>query len=180
MEELLQQVAGLHESTNTSPTPPSLIIVDRLEGYLSGLGFGSSNGYQLGEHSCAARLSALLLDTSVFLTQRLQECDPSLAPCRVIVSFQSERDTRQETGEASATDPILDVLDRYFQTRCTLCRDGSPNTAQAGLQELWHIYFSGKGVAGSSSPKDCDDKQGLAQEWQLLLYPEGLVQFKLV
>lgn len=176
----MQQVAGLHESTNTSPTPSSLIIIDRLEGYLSGLGIRSSNGYQLGEHSCAARLSALLLDTSVFLTRRLQECDPSLAPCRVIVSFQSERDTRQATGEASATDPILDVLDRYFQTRCTLCRDGSPNTALAGPQELWHIYFSGKGVAGSSIPKDCDNKQGLAQEWQLLLYPDGLVQFKLV
>lgn len=180
MEELLQQVAGLHESTNTFPTPPSLIIVDRLEGYISGLGFGSSNGYQLSEPSCAARLSALLLDTSVFLTQRLQEWDPILAPCRVIVSFQSERDTGQATGEASATDPILDVLDRYFQTRCTLCRDGHPNTALPGLQELWHIYFSGKGVAGSSGPKDCDDKQGLAQEWQLLLYPDGLVQFKCV
>lgn len=179
MEELLQQVARLHESTKTSPTPPSLIIVDRLEGYLSGLGCGSSNGYQLGEHSCAARLSALLLDTSVFLTQRLQERNPSSAPCRTIVSFQSERDTRRATAEASATNPILDVLDRYFQTRCTLCRDAGPNGALAGLQELWHIYFSGKGAAGSSSPDDCDDKQGLAQEWQLLLYPDGLVQFKL-
>ncbi|KAF3846802.1 hypothetical protein F7725_003880, partial [Dissostichus mawsoni] len=34
--DLLQQVAGLHESQNTSPTPPSLIIVDRLEGFLGG------------------------------------------------------------------------------------------------------------------------------------------------
>ncbi|XP_037649157.1 ATPase SWSAP1 [Sebastes umbrosus] len=179
VEELLQQVASLHESTNTSPTPPSLIIVDRLEGYLCGPGGGSHSGFHPGEQSCAAHLSALLCDSAAFLTQLLRQRCPSSAPCRIIASFQSEVDTGQAGGEASATDPILDVLDRYFQVRCTLDRDRSYEAAAAGLQEVWNIYLSGTGITEASSTKDCEDRPAIAQEWQLLISSDGLMEFKL-
>lgn len=179
MEELLQQVASLHESTNTSPTPPSLIIVDGLDSYLSGSGRGSSKGFYSGEQSCAAHLSALLWDTAVFLTQLLQQHSLCVAPCRLIASFLSE-DTRQAAGKASSTDPILDVLYRYFKVCCTLVQEKSYEAAASGLQEVWHIYFSGTGSADSSGAKDSDDKPDEAQEWQLLIFPDDLVEFKLV
>uniref|UniRef100_A0A4W6EBY8 SWIM-type zinc finger 7 associated protein 1 n=1 Tax=Lates calcarifer TaxID=8187 RepID=A0A4W6EBY8_LATCA len=95
VEELLQQIASLHESTNTSPTPPSLIIVDRLESFLCGPGGGSHSGFHPGEQSCAAHLSALLCDTAAFLTQILEQRSTSSGPCRVIASFQSEVNTGQ-------------------------------------------------------------------------------------
>lgn len=180
MEELLQQVASLHESNNTSPTPPSLIIVDRLEGYLCGRGGGSHSGFHPGEQSCAAHLSALLCDSAAFLTQLLKQRSSSSAPCRLIASFQSEADTGPADGEASATDPILHVLDRYFQVRCTLDRDRSYEAAAAGLQEVWHIYLSGTGITEASGTKDSEDRPGAAHEWQLLIFPDGLMEFKLV
>nr|XP_046272604.1 ATPase SWSAP1 [Scatophagus argus] len=180
VEELLLQVASLHESTNTSPTPPSLIIVDRLEGYLCGSGGGSHSGYHLDEQSRTAHLSALLCDSAAFLTHLLEQRSSSSAPCRLIASFQSEVDTGDAAGETSATDPILDVLDRYFQVRCTLDRDRSYQAAAAGLQEMWHIYLSGRGMTEASSAKDCEDRTGEAKEWQLLIFPDGLMEFKLV
>ncbi|XP_029293527.1 ATPase SWSAP1 [Cottoperca gobio] len=179
VEELLQQVAGLHEPPNTSPTPPSLIIVDRLEGYLCGGAGGSLSGFQPGEQSCAAHLSALLCDTAAFLTQLLKQRSPSSAPCRVIASFQSEVDTGQVGREASATDPILAVLDRYFQVRCTLDRDSSYEAAAAGLQDVWHVYLSRTGITEASCTEDCEDGPAVAQEWQLLISPDGLMEFKL-
>ncbi|XP_044187391.1 ATPase SWSAP1 [Thunnus albacares] len=180
LEELLQQVAGLHESTNTSPTPPSLIIVDRLEGFLFAPAADSHSGFHPGERSCAAHLSALLCDTAAFLTQVLQQRASSSAPCRVIASFQPERDTGKDGGGPSATDPILDVLDRYFMVRCTLDQDRSYEATAAELQEMWHIYLSGTGIREDSCTKDCDDKPGVAQEWQLFIFPDGLMEFKLV
>ncbi|XP_044036291.1 ATPase SWSAP1 [Siniperca chuatsi] len=180
VKELLQQVASLHESTNTSPTPPSLIIVDRLEGYLCGPGGGRHSGFHPGEQSCAAHLSALLCDSAAFLTQLLRQRSPSSAPCRIIASFQSEVDTGHAGGEASAGHPILDVLDRYFQVRCTLDRDRSYEATAAGLQEVWHIYLFGTGITEASSTKDCEDRPPVAQEWQLFIFPDGLMEFKLV
>lgn len=177
VEELLQQVASLHESTNTCSTPPSLIIVDRLEGYLCG---GSQSGFHPGEQSCAAHLSALLCDTAAFLTQLLKHRSPSSAPCRVIASFQSAVGSEQASREATATDPTLDVLDRYFQVRCTLEQDRSYEAAAAGLQEVWHVYLSGTSITDASSTKDREDWHGLTQEWKLLMYPDGLMEFKLV
>lgn len=177
VEELLQQVAGLHEGTNTSPVPPSLIIVDKLEGFLCGPGGGSHCGFHPGEQSRAAHLSALLCDTAAFLTQLLRQRRSGSAPCRIVASFQSGVGAGRAGGDASATDPILDVLDRYFQGRCTLERDGSHG---AGLQEVWHVYLSGTGVTEDSQTKDCEDRAAAAEEWQLLIFPDGLMEFKLV
>lgn len=176
MEELLQQVASLHEPTNTSPTPPSLIIVDRLESFLSGPGGGSQSGFHPVEQSCTAHLAALLCDTAAFLTQVLEQRGSSSAPCRIIASFLSEVNTG---GDPSATDPILDVLNRYFQVRCTLDQDRSYQGAAAAAQEVWHVYFSGRGITDSSFTKDCGNSSGIAQEWQLLIFPDGFMEFKL-
>ncbi|KAF0032313.1 ATPase SWSAP1 isoform X2 [Scophthalmus maximus] len=175
VEELLHQIASLHESTNTSPTPPSLIIVDRLEGFLRG-----HSELHPGEQSCAAHLSALLCDTAAFLTQVLEKRPSSSGPCRVIASFRSQEDAGQAGGEPSATDPVLDILDRYFQVRCTLDQDRGYEAAAAGLQQVWNIYLSGRGIADASDTKDCEDRPAEAQEWQLLIYPDGLMEFKVV
>uniref|UniRef100_UPI0037E9AE0C ATPase SWSAP1 n=1 Tax=Semicossyphus pulcher TaxID=241346 RepID=UPI0037E9AE0C len=180
VEDLLQQVASLHESINMSPAPPSLIIIDRLERYLSGPGDGSTYGFHPGEQSFAAHLSALLCDSAAFLTQQLKQRSSSLAPCRFIASFESEADTRQAGGEASATDPILDVLDRYFHVHFTLVQDRSYEAAAAGLQEVWHIYLSGTGITQDSCTKDHKDTLNVDQEWQLLIFPDGLMEFKLL
>lgn len=182
MQELLQHVASLQEPANTSPTAPSLIIVDRLEGYLRGAGDSSHSGFQLRELSCAAHVSSLLCDTAAFLTQVLEQRAPSLTPCRVIASFQPEVDMGQTSGEPSAPDPILDVLDRYFQVCCTLDQDRSYGAVATGLQEeVWHINLSGTGIREVSGPETGEDSQSaLAQEWELLIFPDGLMEFKLV
>ncbi|KAJ4921513.1 hypothetical protein JOQ06_015404 [Pogonophryne albipinna] len=170
--DLLQQVAGLHESQNTSPTPPSLIIVDRLEGFLG--------GNHSEDQSSAAHLSALLCDTSSFLTHILKQRSPSSAPCRLIASFRSDVDSEHAGGESSATDPILDVLDRYFQMRCTLDRDRSYEAAAAGVKELWNVYLSATGITEDACTKEREDRPAAApKEWQLSISPDGSMEFKM-
>ncbi|XP_043955261.1 ATPase SWSAP1 [Gambusia affinis] len=172
LEELLQQVASLHES----PCPPSLIIIDRLDGFLRGAVAGSHLGFHSGDESRAAHLAALLCDTAAFLTEVLEKRGSSSAPCRSIASFLSDADSSgQESRDTSATDPILDVLDRYFQARCTLDQDRSYEAAAAAAQEAWHVYLSGTKI-----PDDREEDPALAQEWKLLVFPEGLMEFKLV
>lgn len=171
LEELLQQVSGLHEDAAQTASLPSLIIVERLDGYLAGsVGSGSSSsggGYQLHDYSCAAHLSSLLWDTCAFLTHLQQQKDCSTAACRLIGSFQSNDDT----GGSSAADPqIMEVLDRYFQTRCTLHRAGGRVAAAgAATQGLWNVYFSGRGLTHGA----------VVSEWQMRLFPDGLVQCRL-
>ncbi|XP_034045897.1 ATPase SWSAP1 [Thalassophryne amazonica] len=176
VEELLQQVAALHESAHISPTPPSLIIVDRMEGYLRGPAGGSHTTLHSGEQSCAAHLSALLCDTAAFFSRILEQRGSNLGPCRVIAAFQPESDTGQSSVESSATDPVLDVLDRYFQVRCTLDRDRSYDAVAAGAQEAWHIYLSGTGITEASCSTD---KLGSAQEWQVITRQDGFIEFKM-
>ncbi|XP_029914214.1 ATPase SWSAP1 [Myripristis murdjan] len=182
VEDLLQQVASLHETVSTAPTPPSLVIVDRLEGYLHGsAGSSSHTGFHQGEQSCAAHVSALLCDTAAFLTQILEQRGSSSAPCRVIASYHSELQAGSASGELPAPDPILAVLDRYFQVRCTLDRDRSCKATAAGLQELWHIFLSGTGLTEASPAKGSEVRNvGVAHEWQLVIFPDGLMEFTLV
>lgn len=162
------------------PASPSLVIVDRIEGYLRGPGGSNSSGFHPGEQSCAAYLSALLCDTAIFLTEVLTQRCSSSAPCHLIASFLSEVDTGQTSGEAFATDPILCVLDRYFQVRCTLDLDKNYGATESGLQEVWHIYFSGTGITKASSSTDCENRPSRNQEWQLLIFTDGLMEFKVV
>lgn len=173
-------MASLHESTNLYPSPPSLIIIDRLDGYLCGPGGGDTCGFHSGEQSLAAHLSALLCDSASFLTQLLKQRSSSTGPCRFIASFQSGDESEKTDEETSASDPILQVLDRYFQVRCTLDRNGSYEAAAAGLQEIWHIYFSGTQIPQDFLSKDSEDRSSRDREWQLLVFPDGLMEFKLV
>lgn len=175
VEELLQQVASLHESPNLSPKPPSLIIVDRLDGYLCA--GGSHGGFHPGDQSCAAHVSALLCDTAAFLTQVLEQRASGSAPCRVLASFQTAEGT---AGDTLTSDPILDVVDRYFQVRCTMDQDKSYEATAAGLQQLWNIFFSGSAVTNAPCSNEDDDKTGTDRQWKLLVFPDGLMEFRLV
>uniref|UniRef100_A0A1A8FB46 SWIM-type zinc finger 7 associated protein 1 n=2 Tax=Nothobranchius korthausae TaxID=1143690 RepID=A0A1A8FB46_9TELE len=170
LEELLQQVAGLHES----PTPPSLIIVDRLEDFLSGSACSGHVGLHSAERLSAAHLSALLCDTSAFLTRVLQQKGSSSFPCCLIASFLSKEDSQLDSRDSSTSDPILDVVDRYFQVRCTLDQDRSYEAAAASAQEVWHIYLSGGEVLA------CDDGSPVGQEWKVFVYADGVMEFSLV
>ena len=171
LEELLQQVAGLHESSSTSPTPPSLIVVDRLEAYLCGPGGSRQAGFRMDHLSRAAHLSALLCDTAVFLRRG----SSSSSPCQVIASYQPEDDSGQAGGQTHTSCSVLHVLDRFFQARCTLTRDESYEAEAAGLQEIWHIY-----VSLDFNGERCEDRKGDDQEWQLLVAPGGVMEFQMV
>lgn len=167
---MLKQVAALHECNSGSSTPPSLIIVDRLEAYLCGPAGSAQAGFHPEHLSCAAHLSALLCDTSLFLTQ-------GSAPCQLIASYLSEDDTGQTGGEARATDSVLDVLDRFFQARCTLTKDESYEAEAAGMQEIWRVYISGP---KDFNVKNCEDSSGVDQEWQIFISSDGSMEFKMV
>lgn len=161
-------MSSLHESTNA---PPSLVVVSGLEGFLCARGRGP------GELSCAAHLSALLCDTAWFFSHVLEQRCSGSAPCRLLASFHCDADAERSDGEASATDLLLNVLDRYFQVRCTLDRDAGREAAAAGLQERWHVYLSGRGI---TEDKDWEARLGPARDWQLSVFPNGSVEFKLV
>uniref|UniRef100_A0A3Q2E4R4 SWIM-type zinc finger 7 associated protein 1 n=1 Tax=Cyprinodon variegatus TaxID=28743 RepID=A0A3Q2E4R4_CYPVA len=87
------------------PLPPSLIIIDRLDGFLRDPGL-----------SCAAHLAALLCDTAAFLTEVLQQRGPSSAPCRVIASFLSDVDGDGPARRARCARTRLDP--RSFSPLC--------------------------------------------------------------
>lgn len=175
MDELLQQMAILHESINTSHTPPSLIIVDRLDVFLCGPGEGSHSRSHFGVQSCTSQLLALLNDTAAFFTQILEQRALSSGPCRIIASFQSE----DVNAQPATTDPIMDVLVRYFEVQGILEQDRSYETVATGPQEVWYIYLSERGFTQASWTKNPVDMQGVAV-WKLLIFPDGLMEFKLV
>ncbi|KAG7459299.1 hypothetical protein MATL_G00209120 [Megalops atlanticus] len=162
-EELLQDVACLHESVRQAAVPPALLIVDRLDLYL---------GLQREEQAAAAvHLSALLIDTASFLTRNSEE------PCRVIVSFDMERQG-QMPWELVAPDPVLSILDRYFSVHCTLDQDrhsGAPSPpGEPG--DAWQIYFSGAGNTVANSGSNQGD-QILGCLWKLTIRPNGTMEF---
>lgn len=179
LEELLVQVAGLHESTHSSLSTPALIIVDGLEGYLCTPTPSTSSGFNTSAQSSAAHLSALLCDTASFLSQVLEKQGSGHAPCRLIASFQPHETPEHKSGEPTA-DPLLDVLDRYFQVRCTLDLNRSYNATSDGFKQVWNIYLSGLGITRSSCKSEAiDDPQAhTSEEWTLLLFPDGLMEFK--
>lgn len=170
------QVAGLHESTHSSPSTPALIIVDGLEGYLCTP--STSSGLHTSAQSSTAHLCALLCDTASFLSQVLEKQGFGHAPCRLIASFQPH--AAKHKGEEPMADPVLDVLDRYFLVRCTLDQNMSYDATSGGLEQVWNIYLSCLGITKTSGKiEGMDNHQAHTfQEWRLLLSPDGLMEFK--
>ncbi|CAB1341944.1 unnamed protein product [Coregonus sp. 'balchen'] len=95
-----------------------------------------------------------------------------------MASFQSEWEGHAG-GDPSAPDPVLSVLDHYFQVRCTLDRDWNSSPAVAGPQDTWHVYLSGAGITEASLAKDEEDSS-LAREWRLVIRPNRSMEFTMV
>lgn len=164
LEDLLEDVASLHELVLEAAALPSLIIVDGLEQYVSG--HVAQDRPQREAQSAAAHVVALLHDTAAFLTQKLNAQAENQAQCRVIVSIQPER-KGQGGCDQLGSDPLLSILERYLQVRCTsekVRRDEGPNE--------WLLYLSGPElqVAG------CDDAVEQLR-WRAVLQPNGILEF---
>ncbi|KAG1931476.1 ATPase SWSAP1 [Pimephales promelas] len=149
LEELVEDVASLHELASDAASPPSLIIVDGLERYLQ--------GPLQDDPGPVARVAALLHDTAAFLTQILQNRADGQGLCRVMLSFQSEC---EGSRDSEVPDLLLSVLDRYLQVRCTF-------EEMAGQNE-WQVYLS------DTSPSSAH--QG--QQWHVGLQAGGVLEFR--
>ncbi|KAL1278755.1 hypothetical protein QQF64_025428 [Cirrhinus molitorella] len=156
LEELVEDVASLHELASEAASPPSLIIVDGLDLYLH----GSRVGPLQDDLSPVAHVAALLHDTAAFLTQILQNRADGQGLCRVMVSFQSESEGSRDS-EALAPELLLSVLDRYLQVRCTL--EEVKGNGEAGLNK-WQVYLSAM----------CPSR---VEQWHMLLQAGGALEF---
>lgn len=157
LEELVEDIASLHELASEAASPPSLIIVDGLDHYL----YGSRVGPLQDGLSPVAHVAALLHDTAAFLSQILQNRSDGQGLCRVMVSCQSECEGSRDS-EALAPELLLSVLDRYLQVRCTL--EEVKRDKEAGLNE-WQVYLS---VMCPS----------LVQQWHMVLQAGGALEFR--
>ncbi|XP_018594180.2 ATPase SWSAP1 [Scleropages formosus] len=175
LEELLHEVASLHESPSRGASPPSLVILDRMEHYLR----PGRDGVLQQDRAAAAHISALLLDTAAFLTQKLEERGEAALSCQVIVAFDPEWEGRT-SGDLTTADPILTIVDRYFPLRCTLSQDErcAPLQAAAKTEEVWQICFSRLGVTTPCSTNTEDS--GLGQLWRLVVCQDGAMNFSVV
>uniref|UniRef100_A0A3B1K9E0 SWIM-type zinc finger 7 associated protein 1 n=1 Tax=Astyanax mexicanus TaxID=7994 RepID=A0A3B1K9E0_ASTMX len=160
LEELLEDVASLHELVRQSGSLPSLLIVDGLEQYVCGPAAQDRTPQEA--QSAAAHVVALLHDTAAFLTQKLG----ARSQCRVIVSFQPEWEG-QGGCPALVSDPILSVLERYLQVRCTtekVRRGEEPNE--------WLFCLTGPGLQA-----DGDGKSEERLQWRVVLKSNGTLDF---
>lgn len=157
LEELVEDIASLHELVSEAASPPSLIIVDGLDHYLH----GSRVGPLQDDLSPVGHVAALLHDTAAFLSEILQKRSDGQGLCRVMVSCQSEYEGSRDS-EALAPELLLSVLDRYLQVRCTL--EEVKRDKEAGLNE-WQVYLS---VMCPS----------LVQQWHMVLQAGGALEFR--
>lgn len=169
LEELLLDVASLHEKASGAAAAPSLLLVDGLDTYLRGMG-GDTGGPQREELSAAAHLAALLTDTASFPNSIHEKTEESrgmdrgaVVRCRVIVSYHSD-------WEAVTTDPVLSVLDRYFPTRCTLAQHlhSMAHGDNSGPLHKWQVYLSGAGMSGIPAHR---------LQWHLGVHANGAMEF---
>ncbi|KAK3552469.1 hypothetical protein QTP86_012171 [Hemibagrus guttatus] len=161
MEDLLEDVASLHELVPETAPLPSLLIVDGVERYLC-----VQDRPQQDCQSAAAHIVALLHDTAAFLKARSEKSQQPA--CRVIVSYQREWEGRG--SDAFALDSILSVLERYLKLRCSLHK--VINSGEA-LNE-WMLYLSGPGlqVDGYGDGEKC------LGSWRVVMQLNGTLEFR--
>lgn len=159
LEELLEDLASLHELVPETAPLPSLLILDGVERYLC-----VKDRPQQDCQSAAAHILALLHDTAAFLKTR-REQSQQLA-CRVIVSYQPEWEGRG--NDTFAPDSILSVLERYLQARCSLCK--VINSGEA--QKEWLLYLSGQGLVDGYT----NGEKGL--QWRVVMQHNGTLEFR--
>ncbi|KAI5619136.1 SWIM-type zinc finger 7 associated protein 1 [Silurus asotus] len=162
LEELLEDVASLHELVLENAPLPSLLIVDGLEQYVC-----VQDRPQQDCQSTSAHVVALLHDTAAFLKARGEKSQqPS---CRVIVSYQPVWEGRG--GDVAAPDPIFLVLERYLQVRCNLHKV----MVSGEVQNEWLLYLSGPGlkVDGFGNGEKCPGLQ-----WRVVMQPNGALEFR--
>ncbi|XP_058229664.1 ATPase SWSAP1 isoform X2 [Hemibagrus wyckioides] len=162
LEDLMEDVASLHELVPETAPLPSLLIVDGVERYLC-----VQDRPQQDCQSTAAHIVALLHDTAAFLEDRSEKSQQPA--CRVIVSYQPEWEGRG--SDAFALDSILSVLERYLQVRCSLHK--VLNSGEA--QNEWLLYLSGPGlqVDGYGNGEKC-----LGLQWRVVMQLNGTLDFK--
>lgn len=165
LEELLEDVASLHELVNEPTSPPSLIIVDGLEKYVC-----IHDRLKQDAQSMAAHTVALLHDTATFLTQRLNTtAEEKPLPCTIMVSYQPEGKGQGER-EGLAPDPLLTVLERYLQVRCTFEKVINAESKQ----NEWLLNLSGSGLQVKGVGKV---EKVQAWQWHLAQMPNGALEF---
>ncbi|KAK1799240.1 hypothetical protein P4O66_007486, partial [Electrophorus voltai] len=166
LEQLLEDVASLHELVRQAAAIPSLVIVNGLDRYLCSPELQGRP--QQEAQSMAAHVMALLHDTAAFLTQNLEARVESQAPCRVVVSVQPGIEGRGG-GDVLGPDPFLSVLGRYLQVRCT-----SEKEWRGEGQNEWLLCLSGQGLQVDG---DAIEKEGLALKWHVAMQPSGVLEF---
>nr|XP_033780115.1 ATPase SWSAP1 [Geotrypetes seraphini] len=160
-EELLKVVASLHERDQAFP---SLILLDGLEDYLTGDG-----GQQ-----AAALISALLVDTAAYFTQKLQSTSgvPSVdaccggSCCHLLISMRV-------TGEEAEEPLVLSVVERYFPQICQLRIDldrlrteEDDEAAEDGIVKVFWASFR--------SPQRTEFDT--SKEWVIRMQPTGQLE----
>lgn len=162
LEELLDDVASLHELVPKTAPLPSLLIIDGVEQYVC-----VQDKLQQDSQSTAAHIVALLHDTASFLKARSEKGQQP--PFRVIVSYQPEREGRGR--DMFAPDSILLVLERYLQVRCNLHKVINSGEAQTE----WLLYLSGPGlhVGVCGHLEKC-----VGLQWRMVMQPNGALEFR--
>ncbi|XP_062875050.1 ATPase SWSAP1 [Trichomycterus rosablanca] len=165
LEELLEDVASLHELVNDPAPLPSLIIVDGLEKYVS-----VQDRLKQDARSMAAHTVALLHDTATFLTQNLNtRAEENQLPCRIMVSYQPERKGQGES-DGLVPDPPLSVLERYLQVKCTF----EKVTSTVEQQNKWLLHLSGPRLQVNGVE---NVEKDLELRWHMAQQPNGALEF---
>ncbi|XP_066498973.1 ATPase SWSAP1 [Hoplias malabaricus] len=167
LEDLLEDVASLHELVSDAAALPRLVIVDGLERFVSGPSV--QDRPQQEAQSTVAHVVALLHDTVTFLTQNSEARAENLTQCRLIVSIQPERKS-QGGCDLLAPDPILLVLERYLQVRCT---SESLKTGQEQNEWLLCVSCPGLQIVGDGNAEKL-------LRCHAMLQPQGSLKFSLV
>ncbi|XP_038627107.1 ATPase SWSAP1 [Tachyglossus aculeatus] len=131
-KELLQLIGSMHE---TPGRIPSLLLLDGLDEYLT----------ECNEQPLAAHLTALLVDTATYLSEKLEPGHSSegaaTSGCGLIVSVRTSA-LEEETSLQAA------LLERYFPTRCWL------EPEEVGAQESEQLSFRTRGPRTESGSGD--------------------------